>query len=73
MAILGVWFFGSELFKPNLEVVVQAGLVIVYEDAGGYVHRVAKHETFLNTAFGEAGLDIRRDIDKFPSVSCIKP
>ena len=40
--ILSVWFFGSQFLQPALEVLMQAKLIVIYEDAGGDVHGIAK-------------------------------
>jgi hypothetical protein len=40
MLVLVVWFFRREVFQPASEVVMQAGLVVVYEHACRDVHRV---------------------------------
>jgi hypothetical protein len=32
VTVLGDWFVGGELLKPNVEVVMKTGLVIVDED-----------------------------------------
>ena len=44
MAVAGHGLMGSELFEPHVEIVVQAGFVVVDEDGRRYVHRIYEYQ-----------------------------
>ena len=50
MGILAVGSFRRQFFKPLFKVGVEAGFVIVDEDAGADVHGVAEQKPFRDAA-----------------------
>ena len=61
--VLVIGFFRSEGFEPFFIVGMEAGLVIVDEDAGGDVHGVDEDEAFFDAAFGQGLFHVRGDVD----------
>ncbi len=64
---------GGQLFQPLLVVVVQAGLVVVDEDAGGDVHGVDQHQALAHAAVAYGLLDLRCDVNEPPSGGNLEP
>ena len=48
--VLRIGLFRRELFEPYFEVLMQARFIVVYEDAGGNVHRIAEQEALFDPA-----------------------
>src|SRR3954454_19588025 len=55
---------GGQLLQPALVVLVQAGLVVVDEDARRNVHGVDQAEPFADAALRHRPLHVRRDVDE---------
>ena len=64
---------GGQLFQPDLVVVVQPGLIVIDEDAGGDVHGVDQDQAFGDAAVSEALLHLGGDIDEGPAAGDLKP
>lgn len=71
--VLAVGLLRGQLLQPGLEVLVEAGFVVIDEDARGDVHRIAQQEPFLDAAFVEALLDLGRDVEEFASMLRAEP
>ena len=63
VVILVMRFFRREFFEPTLKVAVQAALVVVYKHTCRDVHGVHKAQALADSALGERGFDLRRDVD----------
>jgi hypothetical protein len=63
----------SQLFEPDLEIMVETSLVVVYEDGGSYMHGIYKTDAFLNSALSDAFLYRLRYIYESPTVWHLKP
>ena len=61
MAIVGTE--GGERFQPLVNVVDEAGLVVVDVDSGGDVHGGDEREAFPYAAFRDGRFHLRRDVD----------
>ena len=48
VAVLAMGFFGSQMFKPPLEVGMESWLVVVNKNGSGDVHSIDETEAFLN-------------------------
>jgi hypothetical protein len=66
-------FMWCQLFQPSLKVLVQASFIIIDEHRRCDVHRIAKHQAFLDTTFTQAGIYLWCDIDKTSSRWDFKP
>lgn len=64
VGVLRVWLLRSEFLQPAVKILMQAGLVIVDEDAGADMHRVAEDKTFANSAFQQTRLHFAGDVHK---------
>src|SRR5208283_142203 len=53
---------GGEFLKPDLQVEVQAALVVVDKDRGSNVHGVYQDHAFLDATLSKAVLNLPRDI-----------
>ena len=73
VAVGGYRLMGGEFFKPDIEVVVKAGLVVVDKNAGGYVHGIDETQPFLYARFRQQGLNLVCYIDKLPRLLGVKP
>jgi hypothetical protein len=73
VAITAVRFFRGKPFQPHLEIMVESRLVVIYEDACGYVHGVAQEETFPDRAFPQAFLQGSGDVYQLPPLFCLEP
>jgi hypothetical protein len=56
-----------EFFEPDVVVVMEAGFIVIDEDAGGDVHGVDEAESFADPTLSECGLDLRGDIEEGPA------
>jgi hypothetical protein len=63
----------SQLFQPDLVIVVQAGLIVIYEDRRGDVHGVDEAKTLLDAAFLDEALDGAGDVDEAAAVWDFEP
>jgi hypothetical protein len=73
VVVLAVGFFGSELFQPAFEIAVEAGFVVIDEDARGDVHGVDEAQPIANATFAHGAGDIRRDIEQLAALGDIEP
>lgn len=71
--VLGVWFFRSQLLKPNLKIVMKPALIIIYEYAGSDVHGVDQRQPLGNTALSQALLYFPGNVNQLTPVACFKP
>jgi hypothetical protein len=51
VAVGGNRLMGREFLKPDVKIVVKAGLIVIYKDTGCDVHCVCQAQSFLNTGF----------------------
>src|SRR5208337_1085961 len=63
----------SEPFEPNVEILMEAGFVIIDKNRGGYVHCVHERQSLFNTALLKAILNLGSNIDKCPACRDIEP
>lgn len=73
MAILPNRLMGRQLFEPLIIVVVEAGFVIVDEHGSRDVHGVHENQSLSNTAFPQALVHLRGDVEKGPAGWHVKP
>jgi len=66
-------FVGSEFFKPDVEVVVKAGFIVVDKNTGGDVHGVDEAEAFLYARFTKQGFYFPCDVDKLTGLFGVEP
>ena len=71
--VLIVGLLRREFFQPDLEVVMQAGFVVVDEDGGSDVHGVDQAEAFPHAAFAQRGVDLRGDVHELPALGQFEP
>src|ERR1700758_2658688 len=71
--VLGVVLLWSQFFKPHFKVVMQTRLVVVDKHACRNMHRVYQDQSFLDAAFAETLINLRRNPQKFPSLLCLEP
>ena len=64
---------GGEFFKPHIEVMVQAGFVVIDKDAGGDVHGIDEAQPLLDTRFPQQDFNFTRNIDEFPRFFGVEP
>jgi hypothetical protein len=64
---------GSKLLKPDLEIMVKAGFIIINEDGSSDMHGIDQHQSFLNTTFSETRFNLRSDVDESPPCGHLKP
>ena len=57
----------SQLFKPALVILVEAGLIIINKDGGCNVHCIDQDQSLTDTALPQTRFDFRCDINKGPS------
>jgi hypothetical protein len=62
-----------ETLQPTFIILVEPALVVVDEDGGRYVHRVAEQKPLADSAFPQACLDLRRDVDECPPSRNVEP
>ena len=67
VAVLADRFMRCELFEPDIVIVMQPGLVIIYEDAGCDVHGVDQNEPFADSALLQRFLHLGGDVDESAS------
>ena len=63
VVILVVRFFRREFLKPTLKVAVQTALIVIDKHTRRDVHGVYKAQALSDSALGERGFDLWRDID----------
>jgi len=73
MLVLRVRLFRGQFFEPYFKIMMQAGFIIIDKDTAGDVHGVAKQETLLDSAFFEALLHPRGNIDQLPAAANVEP
>ena len=73
VAVGGHGFVGGEFFEPGVKIVVQAGFIVVDENAGGDVHGVGQAQAFLYSRLPQQGIYFTGDIDKLPGFFGIEP
>ena len=73
VVVLGGGRVGSEFFEPHFVVVMEAGFVVVDEDAGGDVHGVAEAEAFVDAAAQDEFLDGVGDVDEAAAAFDFEP
>ena len=71
--VLGMGMLGREFFQPLFKIAVQAGLVVIDENARRDVHGVNKAESLADAALAQAGLDLRGDIHKRAAAGDFEP
>src|SRR5512141_76458 len=71
--ILRYRLVGCEPLQPTFIILVEAALVVVDEDGCSNMHRVAKQESFFDSAFPQTCFDLRRDVDECPSCRNVEP
>jgi len=66
IVVIDLWagIEGGKLLQPLRIVAMQAGLVVIDEDAGGDVHGIDQAEALLHARLVHQRLDRRRDIFK---------
>jgi hypothetical protein len=55
---------GSKSFEPLCVVLMEAGLIVIDEHAGCYMHGIDQAQTFLNTGLCDRFCDFACNIDK---------
>lgn len=71
--VLAMGLFRCQFFQPNLVVMVQAGFIVVDEDASRYMHRRTEREAVLNAALLHQSLDFSLDGHDSPSCGYLHP
>ena len=61
------WFMWGELFEPAFVVIVQSTLIVVYENACGYVHCIYEAKSFANATLCNRLLHLRRYMNEVHS------
>jgi len=61
------WFMWGEFFEPTFVVFVQSTLIVVYEDACGYVHGIYEAQSFADATLCNRLLHLRRYMNKIHS------
>jgi len=61
------WFMWGEFFEPAFVVFVQSTLIVVYEDACGYVHGIYEAQSFADSTLCNRFLHLRRYVNKVHS------
>jgi hypothetical protein len=54
----------GQLFQPRFKIVVQAGFVVVDKDTCRDVHGIAQKQSFFDSAFTQALIDLRRNVQE---------
>jgi hypothetical protein len=73
VAILGNGFVRGQPFKPDVVVVMQAGLIVIDEDGSGDMHGIYKAKAFFYFTLAQALLYLGADVDQRPSGRNLKP
>ena len=61
------WFMWGEFFEPAFVVFVQSTLIVVYENACGYVHGIYEAQSFADATLCNRLLHLRRYMNKVHS------
>jgi hypothetical protein len=64
---------GRQAPQPAVVILMQAGLVIVYEDGGRDMHCKNKNEPLFDSTFSQAGFHLRCDVYESPSSWNVEP
>ena len=56
---------GRQLLKPAFHIFMETRLIVIYEYRGGYVHRIAKQNPFLDPGLLQSSCDLPCNVDKF--------
>lgn len=71
--VLGVGLFRCELFQPDFEILMQAGLIVVDENGGGDVHGIDQAQALFDAALAQGGFHLRGDVDELPAFRHFEP
>jgi len=61
------WFMWGEFFEPAFVIFVQSTLIVVYEDACGYVHGIYEAQSFADATLCNRLLHLRRYMNEIHS------
>jgi len=61
------WFMWGKFFEPAFVIIVQSALIVVYEDACGYVHGIYEAQSFADATLCNRLLHLRRYMNKVHS------
>jgi len=67
VSVAANWFMGGEFFEPAFVVFVQSILIVVYEDACGYMHGIHEAQSFADATLCNRLLHLRRYMNKVHS------
>jgi hypothetical protein len=66
-------FMGSQLFEPNLKIVMKTAFVVVYKYRRRDVHRIYETNAFLNATFPQEFFDGVRDVYEPSTIGHLEP
>jgi hypothetical protein len=73
VAILGDGLMRSQLFQPDVVVMMQTCFIVVDKYGGSDVHGIAEYKTFPDPTFSQAFFDLGSDVDQGSPRRYLKP
>jgi len=73
MSILGDRLVRGQLFKPNVQIMMKPGFIVINKNGRRDVHRNYEDEPFLNTAFLETFFHLPGNVYESPPRTSVEP
>jgi len=71
--VLGDRFVWSQFFKPNVKIMMKAGLIVINKNRRRYVHSADENEPLFDSALPEASFHLPGNVDISPPCSRVEP